>query len=69
MGEQKPQKWTGYLIGKMHNENVTYDDLAKELHCSKSYVSMILNGQRSPDGARRRLYSAFEKVVARRQQE
>ena len=26
-----PEKWTGRLVGRMHNEHITYDDLAKEL--------------------------------------
>ena len=42
-----PEKWTGRLIGKMHNEKITYDELANELGVTKSYVSMILNGMRS----------------------
>ena len=26
-----PEKWTGRLIGEMHNHNVTYEELAAEL--------------------------------------
>ncbi len=61
-----PEKWTGRLIGKMHNEKVTYDDLAEELGVTKSYVSMILNSVRKPRGIQDRMETAFESVVSKR---
>lgn len=60
------EEWTGVLIGKMHNADVTQDELATELGWGKSYVSMILNGQRSPTDARSKLESAFEAIVTSR---
>ena len=61
-----PEKWTGRLIGKMHNERVTYDDLADELGVTKSYVSMILNSVRKPNGIQERMENAFESVLIKR---
>lgn len=61
-----PEKWTGVLVGKMHNEKVTLDDLAEEMGVGKSYVSMILNGHRSPDGAKERVNNAFLRVLEKR---
>lgn len=61
-----PEKWTGRLIGQMHNEKITYDDLAKELGVTKSYISMILNGTRKPEGARERMESAVAAIVQRK---
>ncbi len=61
-----PQKWTGDLIGRMHNESVTYDDLAVELGVSKPYISMILNGNRNPHDAETRLNAAFYRVLEKR---
>ena len=61
-----PEVWTGKLIGKMHNNKVTYEDLAAELGVTKSYISMILNGTRKPDGIRQRLEQAYEDVLAKR---
>lgn len=60
------EKWTGELIGKMHNADVTYGELAEEAGYVKGYISMILNGQRNPVGARERLESAFIRIVKRR---
>lgn len=61
-----PDAWTGRLIGVMHNNDVTYEDLAKELGVTKSYISMILNGRRRPDGIRKRMESAVSEVIRKR---
>lgn len=61
-----PEKWTGRLIGKMHNNKITFNDLAAELGVSKTYVSMILNGRRSPDGIRGRMESAVDRIIERK---
>ena len=60
------EKWTGTLIGKMHNERITYQDLAKEMSVTKSYISMILNGSRKPKGIEKRMRDAFESVIEKR---
>lgn len=63
------EKWTGDLIGKMHNARVSYDDLAAELGLTKGYLSLILNGKRNPPGARKRLEDAVKAVIERRKEE
>ena len=63
-----PEKWTGRLIGKMHNEKITYDELASERGVTKAYISMILNGARKPDGIRERMENAVEAIKQRREQ-
>lgn len=60
------EKWTGTLIGKMHNERVTYQDLADEMSVTKSYISMILNGSRKPKGIEKRMEDAFSSVLEKR---
>ena len=61
-----PEKWTGRLIGEMHNHNVTYEELAAELGVTKPYISMILNGVRKPAGIRKRMEDAFKEVVRKK---
>lgn len=61
-----PEKWTGQLIGKMHNARVTYDDIARKLGVGKSYVSMVLNGLRTPKDAKQRFNAAFDEIIAER---
>lgn len=63
-----PEKWTGKLIGTMHNEDITYDDLAKELGVTKPYVSMILNGKRRPAGIKERMEAAVSDIIFRKKQ-
>lgn len=58
-----PEKWTGNLIGKMHNNRITYDDLAKEMGVTKAYISMILNGARKPEGIRAKMESAVQSII------
>ena len=48
MTEKLPPKWTGPLVGKMHQNGIEFTDLADELGVIKSYVGMVLNGERSP---------------------
>lgn len=62
-----PEKWTGQLIGKMHNERVAVNELAAELGVSRSYVSMILNGKRKPEGAQKRMKAALDEILRRRE--
>lgn len=62
------EAWTGELIGKMHNAEVTYEEIGAEIGCGKAYISMILNGSRSPAGAREKLTAAFDAIVQRRKE-
>lgn len=62
-------KWTGRLIGRMHNEDVTYEELGKELGIGKGYVSMILNCERKPKGMQAKMEAAFDAIIARRKAE
>lgn len=64
-----PEKWTGELVGKMHNNRITYDRLAAELGVTKAYISMILNGNRKPDGAKERLEAAVDTIIANRKED
>lgn len=59
-----PEEWTGNLVGKMHNNRITFDALAEKLGVSKAYISMILNGTRKPAGARERLEEALSELLA-----
>lgn len=63
------EKWTGKLVGKMHNYRITLEDVGKEMGVSKPYVSMILNGSRKPPNARARLESAVDAIIDRQKKE
>lgn len=61
-----PESWTGQLIGRMHNEKVTFDELAAEMGVGKSYISMILNGNRKPAKIQERMECALSSILDRR---
>ena len=61
-------KWTGVLIGKMHNNRVTNEELAKELGLCKSYVSMVLRCERKPPNAKEKFNEAYERIIAKRRE-
>ena len=63
------EKWTGILVGKMHNERVTYQDMADEMSVTKSYISMILHGSRKPKGIKQRMEDAFASILEKRKSE
>lgn len=58
-----PEKWTGELVGLMHNNRITAQQLADELGCTKAYVSMVLNGARTPRGAKERFEEAVKRIL------
>ncbi len=58
-----PEAWTGQLIGTMHNNDITYKDLAAEMGVTKSYISMLLNGKRKPLGIQERMTCAVETLI------
>ena len=60
-------KWTGHLVGKMHNHSITNIDLAEELGYDKNYISMVLNGKKTPKGARERFEAAVDEIIKRKQ--
>lgn len=59
-----PDKWTGEIVGKMHNFRITYDEMAATLGCTKAYISMVLNGKRTPANAEQTFRKAVEELIA-----
>ena len=59
-------KWTGILIGKMHNNSISKKDLADKLNFSQEYISMVLNGKKTPKGARERFEAAVDEIIKER---
>ena len=61
-------KWTGDLVGKMHNSRVSSLELAEKLGYSKDYVSMVLNGKKTPQGAQQRFEAAVNQIIEERRE-
>ena len=61
-----PEAWTGRLIGKMHNNDISYEDIAKKLECGKAYICMILNSKRKPPEIQKKMETAVNELIAER---
>lgn len=59
-----PKKWTGDLVGLMHDNKITMQMLAEKLGVTNRYVSMVLNGHREPAGAEQRFRVAVNELIA-----
>ena len=50
----------------MHNNRISFEEVASEMGVTKAYISMILNGKRKPPDARKRVESAITAIIDRR---
>lgn len=62
-----PEKWTGALVGKMHNHGIKRQDVADEMGVSGAYITMLLNSKKKPPGTRERLEKAVEAIIKRQE--
>ena len=63
------KEWTGRIVGLLHTYRITQTDLARELGLTAQYVSMVLNGKKSPKGIEERMEAAIQAIVERRNAE
>lgn len=61
-----PELWTGDVVGKMHTNKITNMDMADELGVTPEYVSMVLNGKRSPQQAEQKFRAAVDAIADRK---
>ena len=61
-------KWTGELIGNMHNNHITIEDVANKMGYSKAYVSMILNCKRKPPNIEIKMKAAVDDLIAEKRE-
>lgn len=59
------KKWTGNLVGLMHDHKISKTMLAEELGVTREYVSMVLNEHREPSGAEDRFNLAVKQIIDR----
>jgi len=58
------EEWTGRAIGIMHNNNITFEMLAKKLGVTKGYISLCLNCRRKTTGIKERIENAINELIA-----
>ena len=60
------KKWTGNLVGLLHDNKISKTQLAEELGVTREYVSMVLNGHREPEGAEGKFTDALTRIIERK---
>ena len=68
-GEKMPEVWTGEIVKRMHLNNVSANEIAKEAGVTSAYVSMLLHSKRTPDGAQEMLEAALDAIIERKEAE
>ena len=59
-------EWTGRIVGLLHTHRITQSELASEMGVTAQYVSMVLNGKKSPKGIEERMEAAIYAILDRR---
>lgn len=62
-----PEKWTGDIVALLHLHRLNKSDLALQLGCTAEWVSMVLNGKRSPEGAEEKFRAAVDELIKERE--
>ena len=57
-----PAQWTGEIVSEMHLAGISKRAVAREMGVTAAYVGMILNGNRAPDGAEKRIREAVNRL-------
>lgn len=68
-GVKVPEKWTGRLVGRMHNHQITVTQLAEYLGFSRCYCSLILSSKRNPPGIREKMEAAVSELIKEKEAE
>ena len=60
------KEWTGRIVGLLHMHRITQAELAGEMGLTAQYISMVLNGKKTPKGIDERMDAAIQAIVDRR---
>lgn len=60
------EEWTGSIVGLLHLHKIKQTELAKEMDVTAQYVSMVLNGKKSPKNIKSRMETAIQAIIDRR---
>ncbi len=59
-------KWTAKAVGLMHTMKITSASLAKEMGVTPEYVSMLLNGHKTPKNAEENVMAAIHRLIEKK---
>ena len=60
------EEWTGRVVGELHVQGITMQQLAEEMGITNRYLAMVINGHRNPPDAEKRCWEAIKRIVDRR---
>jgi len=58
-----PAKWTGQLVGEIHNAGLTIKQVAEEAKMNPKYISTILNRDADAPKAEAKLRAALKRLT------
>lgn len=61
------EKWTAKTVGRMHLHEITQKEIAAHLGVTNNYISMIINGKKTPKGAEERINRAIDEIILLRE--
>ena len=64
-----PEAWTGKVVGRMHVLGISHKEVADRMGVTNRYLSMLLNGHRSPKGAEEMVSVAIDQIERERNAE
>jgi len=62
-------QWTGDVVGDMHTYQISFKELSSEIGWNEKYLSVVLNGHKTPKGAEQKVRDALEKIKKRKEAE
>lgn len=60
------EEWIANAVGSMHVNRISNIEIAEKLDVTPEYVSMILNGKKTPKGACERINAAIDEIIKER---
>ena len=57
------ENWTGDVVGIMHVNKISHQQLAEKLGWHVKYLSAVLNGKRNPKKAEEKIREALKELI------
>lgn len=64
-----PAKWTGELVGEIHNAGLTIKEVAEAAGMNPKYISTVLNQDTDAPKAEAKLRAALDRLIEKAAQE
>lgn len=62
-----PQRWAADIVAQLFMHGIEAQELAKKIGWHPKYLSVVLNGHRTPKGAEQKIVNALNKLIIEKQ--